>query len=261
MVCKKCDTINEDGMKFCVGCGEKLVDDVETPDASTVAAAAAVTEDVAEATADVVEEAKVEAAPVIEEVKAEEIVEEVKPVETASKFAKEIEPASTTPVSGTVETASAAGGAAVAGAAVAGAAVAGAAASDKAAKKMEKAAAKEAKKEAKKQAKRQKILDKKAKEMEIIDAIPATYKPMSVSKYFWLTVLFGIPGIGFLFTMLLSFIPRNRNLKNFARSAFIIIAIPLIVSLIGGVIVSLGFPEVSETIIDGISEILSAIGL
>jgi len=97
--------------------------------------------------------------------------------------------------------------------------------------------------------------------MEIIDAIPATYKPMSVSKYFWLTVLFGIPGIGFLFTMLLAFIPRNRNLKNFARSAFIIIAIPLIVSLIGGVIVSLGFPEVSETIVDGISEILSAIGL
>lgn len=256
MVCKKCDTINEDGMKFCVGCGEKLVDDVETPDASTVAAAAAATEDVAETTIEVAEEAKVEEAPVIEEVKAEEIVEEVKPVETASKFAKVIEPATTTPVSGTVETASAAGGAAVAGAAVAGAA-----ASDKATKKMEKAAAKEAKKEAKKQAKRQKILDKKAKEMEIIDAIPATYKPMSVSKYFWLTVLFGIPGIGFLSTILLSFIPRNRNLKNFARSAFIIIAIPLIVSLIGGVIVALGFPEVSETIIDGISEILSAVGL
>ncbi len=256
MVCKKCDTINEDGMKFCVGCGEKLVDDVETPDASTVAATVTATEDVAEAAIEVAEEAKVEAAPVIEEVKAEEIIEEVKPVETASKFAKVIEPATTTPASGTVGTASAAGGAAVAGAAVAGAA-----ASDKATKKMEKAAAKEAKKEAKKQAKRQKILDKKAKEMEIIDAIPATYKPMSVSKYFWLTVLFGIPGIGFLFTMLLSFIPRNRNLKNFARSAFIIIAIPLIVSLIGGVIVSLGFPEVSETIVDGISEILSAIGL
>lgn len=48
--------------------------------------------------------------------------------------------------------------------------------------------------------------------------IPGAYKPLSPWAYFGWQLLFLIPFVGFVLLIVMSFAPRNKNLKNFARS-------------------------------------------
>lgn len=135
-----------------------------------------------------------------------------------------------------------------------------AAAKAKEAKKQAEAAEKQARKEAQKQekiqakneAKKQKKLDKVAKEQEKIDQCPKEYRPVSTSRFFWTTILCGIPIIGLLFTLIFSFAPRNRNIKNFARSILAFYIIAVVLALIGMVVAMIfggeSFAEIMQAV-------------
>ena len=64
------------------------------------------------------------------------------------------------------------------------------------------------------------------------DEIPSEYRPLSPWKYFWLTVLFSIPIVGFVFLLVFSFNGSNINRRNFARSYWCGLLIALIIILI-----------------------------
>ncbi len=54
------------------------------------------------------------------------------------------------------------------------------------------------------------------------------YGVVSTGAFFWLDVLFKLPGLGWLFCIILSFAPKNYNIKHFARSRLIVLVIALI---------------------------------
>lgn len=60
--------------------------------------------------------------------------------------------------------------------------------------------------------------------------VPYEYRPLGAWKYFWLEVLFGIPFIGLIFTIVFACgASGNKNLTNFARSRFCVLALVLII--------------------------------
>lgn len=56
------------------------------------------------------------------------------------------------------------------------------------------------------------------------------YGVVSTGAFFWLNVLFNLPGLGWLFCIILSFAPQNVNIKHFARSRLIVLLIALILA-------------------------------
>ena len=110
------------------------------------------------------------------------------------------------------------------------AAAAAAAAASAAAKKEQEAAAKEAK-----------INEKKEKLNALKAQCPAQYKPVGTSTFFWVGILCWLPCIGFLISIILSIVPKNRNLKCFARSKlayYLIIFIAcMIITLVAGAVI------------------------
>lgn len=54
------------------------------------------------------------------------------------------------------------------------------------------------------------------------------YGVVSTGAFFWLDVLFKLPGLGWLFCIILSFAPKNYNIKHFARSRLVVLVIALI---------------------------------
>ena len=46
-------------------------------------------------------------------------------------------------------------------------------------------------------------------------------KPISTGAYFWLKVLYGIPGVGLIMLIILSIAPANLNIKRFTRASLI----------------------------------------
>lgn len=76
--------------------------------------------------------------------------------------------------------------------------------------------------------------------------IPGEYQPLSPWAYFGWQLLFALPLAGFVLLIVMSFAPRNRNLKNFARSywcalligigiAIVVVVIALIIAAAAGV--------------------------
>lgn len=132
-------------------------------------------------------------------------------------------------------------------------------AAQKAAKKAAAKAEKDAKKAA---AKAEKRRIKREKQQAIIDACPPEYKAMSTAKYFWFGVLCYLPAIGFFITILMSLIPRNRNLKHFARAILINY---IIIAVVFAVLVLISYFAVGEgprdLILDGMETILSSFGI
>ena len=66
--------------------------------------------------------------------------------------------------------------------------------------------------------------------------IPDEYQPISAWKYFWCSVLFSIPIVGFVFLIVFSCGgARNVNLRNFARSHFcgLLIAVIILAAILG----------------------------
>lgn len=122
------------------------------------------------------------------------------------------------------------------------------------AKSADEKAAKKAKEKAEKaEAKKNKNIEKDAKKAaEIrakIEQCPKEYKPVSTGKYFWTGVLCYLPIVGLIITIILSIIPRNKNLKNFVRAILIADAICIIVSLIFAIIaVAVGGNKVTDLI-------------
>lgn len=82
---------------------------------------------------------------------------------------------------------------------------------------------------------------------EITEAeLPEKFKPLGAWSYFWLSILFSIPVVGFIFLMIFTFSDGNRNRRSFARSYWcgllilaIIFSVYLILALaIGGSMIS-----------------------
>ncbi len=64
--------------------------------------------------------------------------------------------------------------------------------------------------------------------------IPDEYKPISMWGYLGYELLFCIPIVGFILIIVMAFAPANKNVKNFARSYLLVIALAFIVTLIMG---------------------------
>ena len=56
-------------------------------------------------------------------------------------------------------------------------------------------------------------------------------------------MLFSLPAIGWIICLIMAFAPKNKNIKNFARSKLIWIAIGIILGIIAGVVFSAVFKE------------------
>ena len=66
---------------------------------------------------------------------------------------------------------------------------------------------------------------------------------VTTGAFFGLNLLFSLPAIGWIICLIMSFAPKNKNIKNFARSKLIWIAIGIILGIIAGVIFSAVFKE------------------
>lgn len=62
--------------------------------------------------------------------------------------------------------------------------------------------------------------------------IPEAYKPMSPWAYVGWRLLFMIPVAGFVLLIVMSFAPRNKNLKNFTRSYWCMALLGLIIAIV-----------------------------
>lgn len=66
--------------------------------------------------------------------------------------------------------------------------------------------------------------------------VPGEYKPLGAWGYVGWQLLFALPFAGFVLLIVMSFAPRNKNLKSFARSywcmALLVFAIALVAVLI-----------------------------
>lgn len=184
-----------------------------------------------------VETAPVEANPVVETKPLEAAPVEPKPLEADPVEPKPLEVKNDEPVVHAPLIAPAPEPAPVPAAAVAAAAAAAdpkkaAKAEAVAAKKAEKEAAAAAKKAKKEEAKKTKNQEKAAEEQAKIDSCPKEYRPVSVSKYFWYVFVSFIPVVGLIFTVAMSIVPKNKNIKNFMRAILVYFIIGLILSLI-----------------------------
>ena len=62
--------------------------------------------------------------------------------------------------------------------------------------------------------------------------IPAEYKPLSAWAYVGWRLLFLIPFVGFVLLIVMSFAPRNKNLKSFARSYWCMALLGVLIAII-----------------------------
>lgn len=83
-------------------------------------------------------------------------------------------------------------------------------------------------------------------------------KPISMWGYFGYEILFSIPIIGFILLIIFSFVPRNKNVKNFARSYFcmFILVLIIVIALIVTVTVSAATGSLDLTFITDIIDSL-----
>ncbi len=78
------------------------------------------------------------------------------------------------------------------------------------------------------------------------DELPEKFRPLGAWSYFWLSVLFSVPVVGFIFLIIFSFNDGNRNRRSFARSywcALLIVGIFAIIAAIILVVAGVSFAE------------------
>lgn len=192
--------------------------------------------------------------------KAEEVIEEEASVVEAVEEKAE-ESVKATEVAATAAVATAAAGAEKA---AEKAAAKEAEAAAKAAKKAEEQAAKDAERlqaaKDKAAAKLEKKNQKRAAQQALYDACPPQYRPVSTSKYFWLGIVSFLPCIGFVMTLILSVIGRNRNVKNFERAILAYYIIAIILTLIAVIVVGVALPAgARENVIDSFRTIIGSV--
>ena len=89
----------------------------------------------------------------------------------------------------------------------------------------------------------------------VVTAAPEPDQTVSTARFFWFRILFVIPFVGFILSIIMSFAPRNVNFKHFARSYMImyfigigLVLVGLIIAIAGGVALSdifRGVPDIS----------------
>lgn len=62
--------------------------------------------------------------------------------------------------------------------------------------------------------------------------LPKSYRPLSAWNYFWRTVLYSIPVIGFIFLLIHALASKSRHGKSYARSYFCGILLAIIVGVV-----------------------------
>ncbi len=62
--------------------------------------------------------------------------------------------------------------------------------------------------------------------------VPAEYKPIGMWGYFGYEILFAIPVVGLICLIIFAFAPRNKNLKNFARSKFCVLILSFVITVV-----------------------------
>ena len=88
------------------------------------------------------------------------------------------------------------------------------------------------------QKKAEKLKARREKQQALIDSCPPQYKPVSTSGFFWLGFISYLPCVGLVITILLSLLPRNKNIKHFERAILIMYLIAVIIALVLGIVFS-----------------------
>ena len=65
--------------------------------------------------------------------------------------------------------------------------------------------------------------------------LPKSYRPLSAWSYFWRTVLYSIPGIGFIFLLIHALASKSRHGKSYARSYFCGLFLAIMVGVVAAV--------------------------
>lgn len=73
---------------------------------------------------------------------------------------------------------------------------------------------------------------------------------VTTGAFFGLNLLFSLPAIGWIICLIMSFAPKNKNIKNFARSKLIWILIAIILGAICGIIFASVFKNMGVDIDD-----------
>ena len=77
-------------------------------------------------------------------------------------------------------------------------------------------------------------------ELEEIKALPEKYKPLGAWTYFGYSILFALPCVGFICTIVFSLIDGNINRRSFARSYFCVWVVVLVILIICAILVGAG---------------------
>ena len=85
----------------------------------------------------------------------------------------------------------------------------------------------------KKTMKKTKKISKRKQLKQIEKHLPKSYRPISGWGYFWRTVLYAIPVLGWLILLINAIGSKNRNGRNFARSYFCALLVAIIIAVIG----------------------------
>ena len=62
--------------------------------------------------------------------------------------------------------------------------------------------------------------------------LPPSYRPLSPWTYFWRSVLYGIPVIGWIFMLVHAFASKNRHGRSFARASIFLTLLVFVGSLV-----------------------------
>lgn len=81
--------------------------------------------------------------------------------------------------------------------------------------------------------KKTKKISKRKQLKQIEKHLPKSYRPISGWGYFWRTVLYAIPVLGWLILLINAIGSKNRNGRNFARSYFCALLVAVIIAVIG----------------------------
>ena len=73
---------------------------------------------------------------------------------------------------------------------------------------------------------------------------------VTTGAFFGLNLLFSLPAIGWIICLIMAFAPKNKNIKNFARSKLIWIIIAIILGAICGIIFASVFKNMGVDIDD-----------
>ena len=92
-----------------------------------------------------------------------------------------------------------------------------------------------------------KKISKRKQIRKIEKQLPKAYRPISGWGYFWRSVFYAIPVIGWLFVLINALGAKNRNGRNFARSYFCALLVAIILA---AVVVVLGMinPELAAAL-------------